>query len=284
METAATNAVETGAAAPEPTQETESAPVTTEAQAEQAVPEAKKPESEPEWFQKRMNELTARFHQRDRRAQELEQELRSYREREQTRPVEAEKPKTLADFEYNEVEYQSYLFTQAEKRAVEAAKRARVEEASARDRESRARKFQEREIAFQKETADYKDVAYYAPVSDDVAELIRAMENGPAVAYYLGKHRDIALTLNDYPPQLAAMELGRIDAKLSAEKSAKAAALEAAKAAKAVSQAPAPTPRIEGSGDAQSIKVDQAESDALSDAEWTRRRNQQEARRRANRS
>jgi hypothetical protein len=72
-------------------------------------------------------------------------------------------------------------------------------------------------------------------------------ENGPELAYHLGKNKDIALSLSDLPRDVAAFELGRIDAKLSAERATKKAALDAAKAAKAVTTAPPPAPKLDGS-------------------------------------
>jgi hypothetical protein len=270
METAATNAVE-GADAPE-TQVTESAPVVETT----PVVETKK-ESEPEWFQKRMNELTARFHDRDRRAQELERELQTYKAQ---KPAEVEKAKTLEDFGYDEHKYQAHLFDMAERRAVEAAKRVRLEEQTEAQKASRVRKFKEREVEYEKANPDYRDLAYTAPINDAVAELLTELDTGPELAHYLGKNKSVALQLNDLPPTIAAIELGRIDARLSSEKAAKTAALEAAKAAKALTNAPPPAGTIEGSGEPSNIKADEADSDKLSDAEWTRRRNKQLARQR----
>jgi hypothetical protein len=275
METAATNAVETGAIAPESTQTTESAPVTTEA------PPPVKTDSEPEWFQKRMNEMTARYRSEERERQALAQERDQLRQQLQQQQVrEPEKAKTLEDFGYNESEYQSYLFDKAEKRAVEAAKRARIEEQTEAQKASRVRKFKEREVEYEKANPDYRDFAYTAPINDAVAELLTELDTGPELAHYLGKNKSVALALNDLPPHIAAIELGRIDARLSGEKAAKTAALEAAKAAKAITNAPTPAGTIEGSGEPSSIKPDEPDSDKLSDAEWARRRNKQIARQR----
>ena len=262
METAA-NAVVEGASALETTQDTtESAPVT-------AVPDKAAPESgsEPEWFKKRFDEITGRFRSEERRASaaemramQLEQQLRQMQA-----PVAKEEAKTLADFEYDEGKYQSYLFQQAEKRAVEAARKARDEDKELAQRASRTRKFQEREVAFEKETKDYRDVAHFAPIGDSLAEIIQDMDSGPEIAYYLGKHRDVALSLNELPAHIAAVELGRIDARLTAEKAAKAAALEAAKAAKAVTQAPEPATRIDGG-----TTVVDKDPGQMTDAEFTK--------------
>jgi hypothetical protein len=276
METAATNAVETGAIAPESTQVTESAPVTTE-----PVTPPVKTDSEPEWFQKRMNEMTARYRSEERERQALAQERDQLRQQLQQQQVrETEKAKTLEDFGYDEHKYQAHLFDMAEKRAVEAAKRVRLEEQTEAQKASRVRKFKEREVEYEKANPDYRDLAYTAPINDAVAELLTELDTGPELAHYLGKNKSVALQLNDLPPTIAAIELGRIDARLSSEKAAKTAALEAAKAAKALTNAPPPAGTIEGSGEPSNIKADEADSDKLSDAEWTRRRNKQLARQR----
>lgn len=278
METAA-NAVATDTAAQQPdtevTQET-----TTSAPVEEPAKQAETG-SEPEWFKKRFDEITGRFRSEERRAaaaeqraQQLEQQLRQ----QQAPPAKEEPAKKLEDFGYDEGKYQEYLFDRAEKRAVEAAKRARSEEQEQVRRQSNVRKFQEREVEFEKVNKDYRDVAYYAPIGDSVAEIIREMDSGPEVAYYLGKNKSIALALNDLPPHIAAIELGRIDAKLSSEKAARAAALEKARQQKAVSNAPDPAATIEASGEPSTVKPDEADSDKLSDAEWARRRNKQLAR------
>lgn len=269
METAATNAVETDAAASESTQITESAPVTP------AAP-APEPAKEPEWFQKRMNELTARHYATERRAQSIEQERDRYRqELEALRTSSPEKPKTLADFEYDEAKYQAHLFEQTEKRAVEAAKRVRAEEEAQARRQSREQKWREREAAFKKDNPDYESFAYHAPVSDEVADLVTYLEPGPELAYHMGKDHEYTKMLNQLPREVAAFELGRKAAELSADKAAKAAALEKAKAEKAVSQAPPPTPKIEGSN----AKVDKDPSQ-MSDAEFAKWRQRQIAQRR----
>jgi hypothetical protein len=278
METAATNAVETGAIAPESTQVTESAPVeTTEAPAKVEPTQDK----EPEWFVRRMGELTARYRSEERERQALAQERDQLRQQlQQRQQAEPEKAKTLEDFGYDEHKYQAHLFDMAEKRAVEAAKRVRLEEQTEAQKASRVRKFKEREVEYEKANPDYRDLAYTAPINDAVAELLTELDTGPELAHYLGKNKSVALQLNDLPPTIAAIELGRIDARLSSEKAAKTAALEAAKAAKALTNAPPPAGTIEGSGEPSNIKADEADSDKLSDAEWTRRRNKQLARQR----
>jgi hypothetical protein len=254
---------------------TDSAPVTTE---KVETVETSPPAKEPDWFRKRIDEITAKRHaelrEADNRyqatARELEKAQRLLQERQ-----EPEKVKTLADFEYDDAKYQSYLFDEAEKRAEVAARRVRIEEQEQAQAERRARKFKEREVSFEKETPDYRDVAHYAPINDAVAEILQELDSGPELAYYLGKNKDIALHLNDLPPKIAAVELGRIDAKITAEKAAKAAALEKAKAEKAVTNAPPPAPKIEGSN--AQVEKDPSQ---MTDSEFAKWRKRQIAQRR----
>ncbi len=269
-------------AAEQPAQET-AAPAVSDSAPEQTTEvvkpvETPKPqESEPEWFTKRFGEITAKYRETERERDYLRQQLQL---RDQQQPKQAEKPKTLADFEYDETKFHSYMVEQAREAAKEAAREANNERRTQESNAARARKFQEREIAFEKETKDYREVAHYAPISNEVAEIIQDLEAGPELAYFLGKHRDIALTISDLPPHIAAVELGRIDARLAQERKAKAEAFEKAKLEKAVSNAPAPTPKLDGAGDPGSVRPDEADSDKLSDAEWARRRNKQLARQR----
>lgn len=253
-----------------PTQaESAPAPVSTEAKP------VEKAESEPEWFTKRFGEITAKFRGEERARLAAEQRAAELEARLREQPKPEEKPKTLADFEYDEGKYQSYLLGEAEKRAEAAARRVRAEETQRSNSERRTRKFQERAIAFEKENPDFRDVAHYAPISDGVAEIIQELESGPEIAYYLGKNRDVALTLNDLPPAIAAVELGRIDAKLSREKADKQAALEAAKREKAVTQAPPPAPKLDGAN--AQVEKDPTQ---MSDAEFAKWRKRQISQRR----
>lgn len=155
------------------------------------------------------------------------------------------KPKTLADFEYDEAKYQQYVFTELpqaiEKRAVEAAERRLQEVQSREQAQSRQADFEERSDAFAKDHADYHEVALRQPqdggpvITPTMAETIEDSENGPAIAYYLGKNVRLAAEISRLGPLQQAREIGRIEAKL----------LEKPVVPK-VSAAPAPAPKIDG--------------------------------------
>lgn len=65
--------------------------------------------------------------------------------------------------------------------------------------------------AFSAEAPDYHQVATTAPISDPVANIIASMgEDGPRVAYALGKDHALAREISELHPTLAAIELGRL--------------------------------------------------------------------------
>ncbi len=65
---------------------------------------------------------------------------------------------------------------------------------------------------------DFEKVAYTAPLSAEVSEMIAGMDAGADVAYQLGLDHEAARQISSMPPLEAAMALGRIEAGLSVPK------------------------------------------------------------------
>lgn len=208
------------------------------------------------------------------RATQLEQQHRAPRQPEQG----TEQPparKTLADFEFDDGKYSDYLREEARREAREATRAELSQAEERRAAQRRESQFAERQTAFAKDTADYHQVVSNPAFVQSEAVLAEIMESeqGPALAYYLASNIAEANRLNAMSPIDVARAVARLEAKLVGER-------EKAKAAKnqiPVGQQPAPTPKLDGSseGSGASVKPDTAESDALSDAEWARRRNAQ---------
>ena len=90
--------------------------------------------------------------------------------------------------------------------------------------------------------------------------------SGPEIAYYLAVNREDAARIAQLPVHLAALEMGRIEGRLSASK-------EAPKAkAPVVTRAPPPVPVVDAADSSVAIKATTPESDKLSDAEWMKLR------------
>ena len=62
---------------------------------------------------------------------------------------------------------------------------------------------------------DFEAVAFSAPISDEVANIIPTVENGADVAYHLGSNPAEAQRISALPATQAAIEIGRISASLS---------------------------------------------------------------------
>jgi hypothetical protein len=227
----------------------------------------------------RFDELTKNWRTAERdRDHWRELALRNQQQPEPARPEPAvdTKPKTLADFEYDEGKYQAYLFAETEKRAVTAAERRLQQQAERDTAERRKATFVQREQEFSKDKPDYLEKTRdpRVPITPAMAEVMGESEDGPALAYYLANNLPIADQIARLPPLAAARELGRIEMKLAAER-------EKAKDAKKVSDAPPPAPRLEGSGDATpKPSPDSADSDKLSNEDWLAARNKQANRKR----
>lgn len=208
-------------------------------------------EPEAKWVQKRIDELTKLRHEADRREREAARDRDHWRElaTRQAKPepakTEPERDKTLADFNFDEAAHQRYLLDRVSKTATDAAKRELQAEQGRAEKQRAAETYVERVRSFAKDHPDYKEVAEYAPIADHVAEVILGLEEGPEVAYYLGKNPEMATQINRLSANHASFELGQIAARLGFER-------EKAAAAKArVSTAPPPAPKIEGGSEAE---------------------------------
>lgn len=235
-------------AATQPVQPT-AAPVTADSApaAVQAPVETPKTDEEPAWFKKRFGEITAQRYSEQRRAQAAEERAAQLERQLKERSEVEEKPKTLSDFEYDEGKYQSYLLDQAEKRAEKAARRVREEETQKEATRRREQKFNEKMQAFRTENPSDWELATQAQIDTHVVDALKDLDLGLEVAAFLGKNPELAIPLNSLSERQLAIQLGRLEERVERDRAANKAALDAAKAAKAVSQAPPPTPKIDGS-------------------------------------
>ena len=189
-------------------------------------------------------------------------------------PVEDAPLKTEADFDYDSVKYQRYILSEAKNGAVEAAKRELQAERDRYTISHREASFVNRSQEFAKTVEDFDAVVRNPTlrISDAMAEIIKESDDGPALAYHLGKNPEMADRIAQLPPTAAARVLGKIEAKLEYER-------EKAKD-KQVSKAPPPTPKVDAVESSQRVTPDDPASDTAFDSEeWAKRRNKQIAKR-----
>lgn len=235
-----------------------------EADPSPAVNDADDSKQTPKGVGKRIDELTRNWRETERDRdywRDLAMRGQPSQQQQTQPPQDDETPKTLADFEYDEVKYQAYVFEQAEKRAVKAARGELSADQERQAAQRRKDSFRSRSTEFAKTVEDY-DSTVRNPrlhITADMAEVIEDSEDGPALAYHLGKNPDVADRIAQLPPKAAARELGKIEARLAVEREAAKAAKEAAR----ISNTPAPPPKV--GSDAQVEKKDPAQ---MSDDEW----------------
>lgn len=218
----------------------------------------------------RIDELTRYRREAERERDYWREIAEKSREAKPPEPIVEVPAKTLAEFGYDESKYQAYLFGEAQNRSVKAA---RAELDAEREREvlaSLQADHADREAKYAETVPDYYDLVHKAPndggpaISDTMAQTIMESENGPQIAHHLAKNPRLARQIYALPPLRQALEIGKMEAKLSQ-----------APPAPKVSQAPPPAAKlapVEGSTDK---KVED-----MTDLEFAKMRRRQIAQRR----
>ncbi|MGH1414845.1 MAG: hypothetical protein ACRBB0_15260 [Pelagimonas sp.] len=174
-------------------------------------------------------------HQRRREAMER---LRS--EKEQISAKLAETEARLEEYEGNlssprpvEANFQSFEEYQAALAGYEAVRQLDGRQKAQIERERAAQQSQAERIEQQTETEiaqgwqsqvedaktrykDFEKVAFTAPISEEVGKVVAQMDQGADVAYHLGLNPAEATRISQLPPHSAAVELGKIEATLTA--------------------------------------------------------------------
>jgi hypothetical protein len=246
-------------AVPEAAPEAEPAPTqkTTEPEADSAdgdnAPDAQDEDDDkqplPKGLQRKINRLTRKAKDAERTARERELELQLAQERlkhyEPKQPPQAkreqvrEKP-TLEQFDFDAQAHAEavaeWMFeqkmTERDRQAAEAKRREQFQ--------TLMQSIAEQEAAFAADHPDYDDVAKdpTLPISEVMAEAMHDSDSAPAIAYYLGQHREEAAAIAQMSPAAAGRAIGRIEAKLSVAKPPSPP--------RTVSSAPAIAPTVQG--------------------------------------
>jgi hypothetical protein len=249
------------------------------------APEASTPAKDK--VQERIDQLTREKYDHARRADQREYELervnaeiaalkQQLSSKSETTQVAPEFP-TLEQYGYDEGKHQAALVahvTQLAEKFGEAAAEKKLNAYLATVKAEKASEtWTSKESEFKKSKPDYADKVYRHPrdggpfITDSMVQLLRESDVGPQIAYHLAENVEASAAIARLPPLAQAREFGRIEARLEAAK---------AQPKPAVSQAPPPPSKVDADDAVVTVKVDSADSDTLSDKEWTRRRNMQE--------
>lgn len=177
--------------------------------------------------QERINEAVRAQREAERRADRAEREARELR-------TKGAKPDP-AKFD-DVAEHQAAVTEAALNRRDAEARAGDAKTARTEADEAVASAWQDRVELFRDQAPDFDAVALKAPITDDVAKDVALMEEGPAIAYYLGKNPATAKNLNKMGARERLVELGRIAAKLTTQPARK------------TSTAPTPVDAVAGRG------------------------------------
>ena len=224
-----------------------------------------------EGLKSRIDELTKHRRAAERRAMESEARSQALaRELESARApkeqVQTGKLKTLADFEFDEQKYSTYLYESAGERAVTLAEQKLRDAQNDNERKAKFQSYVDKEAKFAETVEDYYEITRKndLPLTRAVFEGIQELDDGPEVLLHLGKNADLLHKLASLPPRALDRELGRLSAKLEYERERVAAAK------KLVSKAPPPAAKVDGSGAIKNTDTTSSASDKLTDDEWVK--------------
>lgn len=175
-------------------------------EAEEASEAAKLLAQRKQSARERVQQAVARQREAERQSAEKDRviaELRS-RLKEPDPAAYDDNAKYTADVVDHKITQRDLSNLEREKQAAEAAARDSIAEA-----------WVARVNEFKATAKDFDEVAYSAPISEGTAMLIAEMDEGPELAYQLGKNHAEARRIDRLPDRAKAIELGKIAARLS---------------------------------------------------------------------
>lgn len=204
-------------------------------------------------IQKRLDELTANWRQEQRRAQDLQAMLDRVLPKGETPQVEPQKQQTepvLEQFKTYEEYVAAVADYKAEQKFQQLIERQSQQEAE-RQKQGRHEAFIEKAETFASTTPDFNEVAFNPrlAITDVMADVLDLSERGPEILYWLGKNPEEALRIARLPPVHASLEIGRLEARISAPQP------------KTVTQAPPPIRPLSGGSGSALVDPDKMTSD-----------------------
>lgn len=213
--------------------------------------------------QERVNEITRarREAERERDYWRSQAEQRQQAANSQPNTQSSEAPPSLEDFGWDMGKWSHAMTEYAVNKASAQAEQRFQQQSQRQHQQTVEQQFEQRSQEYAKAHPDFDqavtDLTRAVQFHPAIVEAIGFSERGPELVHHLAKHLDEADRLARLPPHIAAVQLGRIEAQLTAPK------------VKPVTNAPNPAPTLGGAA-SQSSK----DPDRMSDAEfaaWRRR-------------
>lgn len=196
--------------------------------------------------QKRINKLTAEKYAEKRKREAIEARLQEIESKQSSPAVANQGKPTLEQYDYDSDAYQEALIdwkVQEKLAASQTAAQRSQAEAQSRQRDDA---FDKAEAKYVEKNPDYVDLVQNLPrFSQTTLTTIKMQDNGPQLVHYLGKHLELADKIASLDSYSAAVQIGMISAKLSAN----------VKSVKQTSTAPNPIDPIRPSGSKMSDNI-----------------------------
>lgn len=177
-----------------------------------------------------------------------------------TAPQGTAKP-TLEAFNYDQEAYTAALVQHEAQRLIAEQRQAEQQTRQQQEAQAARANFAEKSAKIAELHADFHEVVTNPalPVNQVMFDTILSLDDGPAVAYYLGTHPAEAAKIAGLQPYAAAAALGRLEAKLASAKPS------------TTTRAPAPVSTIAGNANPSVTKS----LEDMTPDEFSRYRNQQ---------
>lgn len=179
---------------------------------------------------------------------------------------------TLESVGYDEARFHKAVADFYTKQADQSVKTALARERETAERAKTDESWDRKEADFTKSKPDYAEKVLRPPalggpvITDHMARVIKSLDNGPEIAYYLGENPEKSHAIARLPDYLQSAEIGTIRARLEAAKTAPPP----------VSKAPPPPAKLETTEASPTLDPSDPASDKLENSdEWMRRRNRQ---------
>ncbi len=196
--------------------ETQAAPATATDEGQNLDPNFIPEDEIGEKTRARLNKITADKYAEKRRADALQAKLDELSS--QPIPVQtATSEPTLEQHDYDESAYTAALIDYKVKEGLAQNQQQQTQQAQEAAAETTFNSFQEKVMEFQKQAPDFEQVTALVPdLQPETLEAVMQHPKAAEIAYYLGKHLDVADEVVNMSPIQAAIKLGEISAQLTA--------------------------------------------------------------------
>lgn len=171
---------------------------------------------------KRFSELTKQREDARREAQVLRDELDTLKKQSEPKAPEVKADSKPTPQQFTDAfEYAEALAEWSAENALKTRDKQEVERKQKEARTEVVKAWETRQTAAKSELADYEDIVSSSSitVSDQVRDAILESDIGPKILYHLAKNPDFAESLANKSVVSAVREIGKLEAKLSGEKS-----------------------------------------------------------------